>query len=167
MRSQSLTARHHLLSDAAPQSAAHAVARAPRALREKVETMSPEAVLAEYAAPPGPVRLGHWECIDAGRPVSRMGPRPLRYQATLAVGDTTSTSTATAIGPVAALTEMLHERGVAVETVSFHQVPAGQCTATFLHGTNGVRAEWAMGWAEDPTRSALGAVIACANRLLS
>ncbi|MGV0837315.1 homocitrate synthase [Mycolicibacterium thermoresistibile] len=129
--------------------------------------MSWEAFLAEYAPPSGPVRLGHWECIDAGRSVSRMGPQPCRYQATLAVGDAISTSTTSATGPVAALTEMLYERGIAVETMSFHQVPAGDRTATFIQGTDGVRAEWAMGWADDPTQSALRAVVACANRLLT
>jgi len=44
---------------------------------------------------------------------------------------------------------------------------SGGTTATFVHGTNGIRAEWAMGWSEDPTQSALRAVIACANRLLA
>lgn len=126
-----------------------------------------EALLAEYAGPMGPVRLGHWECIDAGRSVSRMGPQPCRYQATLAVGEASSTSTAAATGPVAALTEMLYERGIAVETTSFHQLPAGDHTATFIQGTDGRRAEWAMGWAQDPTQSALRAVVACANRLLT
>jgi hypothetical protein len=38
---------------------------------------------------------------------------------------------------------------------------------TPIHGTNGIRAEWAMGWSEDPKQSALRAVIACANRLLA
>jgi hypothetical protein len=31
----------------------------------------------------------------------------------------------------------------------------------------GARSRWAMGWSEDPTQSALRAVIACANRLLT
>lgn len=166
MTFRSLTAAQFPIN-AAPQATAQAVARAPRALREEAETMSWESFLAEYDSPPGPVRLGHWECIDAGRSVSRMGPQPCRYQATLAVGDTISTSTTAATGPVAALTEMLYERGIAVETMSFRQVPAGDRTATFIQGTDGVRAEWAMGYAEDPIQSALRAVIACANRLLT
>jgi len=52
-----------------------------------------------------------------------------------------------------------------VEALKFHQMRSGKTTATF-HGTNGIRAEWAMGCSEDPTQSALRAVIACANRLL-
>jgi hypothetical protein len=85
----------------------------------------------------------------------------------IAVGDHISTSTAGASGPIAALTAMLHERGVTVEIVKFHQVRSDGTTATFIRGTNGIRAEWAMGWSEDPTQSALRAVIACANRLCS
>ena len=60
---------------------------------------------------------------------------------------------------------MLHDSGVAVEMLKFHQLQSGQHTATFIHGSNGARAEWAMGWAVDATESALRAVIACANRL--
>ena len=64
------------------------------------------------------------------------------------------------------LTAMLHERGMAVEMIKFHQLPAvGGGIATFIHGSDGVRAEWAMGWARDPVQSALRAMIACANRL--
>jgi hypothetical protein len=54
-----------------------------------------------------------------------------------------------------------------LETLKFHQVCSGSHTATFIRGTNGIRAEWAMGWSEDPTESALRAAIACANRLLA
>ena len=62
---------------------------------------------------------------------------------------------------------MLHERGITVETLKFHQMRSGRGTATFICGNDGTRREWAMGWSQDPTQSALRAVIACANRLLS
>jgi len=62
---------------------------------------------------------------------------------------------------------MLHERGITVETLKFHQMRADGYTATFICGSDGIRAEWAMGWAADPTQSALRAVIACANRLVA
>jgi hypothetical protein len=62
---------------------------------------------------------------------------------------------------------MLYDRGIAVEMMAFHQVPAGEHTATFVRGSDGARCQWAMGWSEDPTQSALRAVIACANRLLT
>jgi hypothetical protein len=121
----------------------------------------------EYAPTTGPLRLGQWSCTDPERPTGRLGPQARNYQATLALGDRIGTSRAAACGPVAALTEMLHERGVAVEMIAFHQVPAGEHTATFIRGSGGGRSEWAMGWSDDPVQSALRAVIACANRLLT
>ena len=129
--------------------------------------MSFESFLAEYAPTSGPLRLGHWTCTDAERPATRLGPQARNYRATLAVGDRIGMSTAAASGPVAALTAMLYDRGIAVETIAFHQVPAGEHTATFIRGCDGTRSEWAMGWSDDPTQSALRAVIACANRLLT
>ena len=62
---------------------------------------------------------------------------------------------------------MLYEHGGAVEMTAFHQLPAGENTATFVRGSHGIRAEWAMGWSDDPVQSALHAVVACGNRLLT
>ncbi|MBS1694607.1 MAG: homocitrate synthase [Actinobacteria bacterium] len=138
----------------------------PRALREQADEMSWEGFLARYAPAAGPLRLGHWTCTDAERPASRLGPQARTFQATLAVGDRIATSTAAATGPVSALTAMLHERGIAVEMTAFHQAHTAGHTATFVRGSDGARAEWAMGWSDDATQSALRAVIACANRLL-
>jgi hypothetical protein len=135
----------------------------PRGLREDADTMSWSTFTATYAPSAGPLRLGQWHCTDADRPATRLGPRT--FQATLGVGDRIETATATANGPVAALTAMLHEHGVPVEMLRFHQLKSHNTTATFIQGTDGCRAEWAMGRSEDPTQSALSAVIACANRL--
>jgi hypothetical protein len=139
----------------------------PRALREEADMAPFEDFVNQYAPTTGPLRLGQWSCTDADRPSGRLGPQARNYQATLALGDRIATSRAAACGPVAALTEMLHQRGVALEMTAFHQVPAGQQTATFIRGMGGGRTEWAMGWSEDPVQSALRAVIACANRLLA
>jgi hypothetical protein len=135
----------------------------PRGLREDAKAMSWSTFAATYAPSAGPLRLGQWQCADSGRSATRLGPRT--FQATLAVGDRIETAVATANGPVAALTAMLHELGVSVEMLRFHQLRSGGTTATFIRGTNGCRVEWAMGCSEDPTQSALSAVIACANRL--
>jgi hypothetical protein len=135
----------------------------PRGLREDADTMSWSTFTATYAPSAGPLRLGQWHCTDTDRPATRLGPR--EFQATLALGDRIETATATANGPVAALTAMLHERGVAVEMLRFHQLQSGDTTATFIQGTDGCRSEWAMGCSEDRTQSALSAVVACANRL--
>jgi hypothetical protein len=134
----------------------------PRGLREQADAMSWETFVATYGQTVGPLRLGHWACSDTGRP----GPQARNFRAMIAVGDSMSTSTAAASGPIAALTAMLHERGIAIETVKFHQMGSTQCTATFICGSDGIRAEWAMGLSEDPTQSALRALIACANRLM-
>jgi hypothetical protein len=137
----------------------------PRSLRKEADEMSWENFNAMYAPTSGPLRLGQWTCTDAYRPSSRLGPQARNYQATLAIGDRINTASASASGPVAALTAMLHDRGIAVETIAFHQLAADGGTATFIRGSNGSRAEWAMGLDEDATQSALRAVIACANRL--
>jgi hypothetical protein len=137
----------------------------PRGLREDAKTMSWSTFTATYAPSVGPLRLGQWECIDGERPATRLGPQARTFRATLGLGDRVETATATATGPVAALTAMLYEHGIAVEMLGFHQLRSDNKTATFIRGTDGCRAEWAMGWSEDPTQSALCAVIACANRL--
>jgi hypothetical protein len=161
MTSQSATS-------AAPLSfAAKIDAPMPSGLRTEADTMSWDAFLAEYAPSSGPLRLGNWTCTDPARPATRLGPQARNYQATLAIGDRIGTSSAAASGPVAALTAMLFDRGVALEMTAFHQVPAGEHTATFVRGSDGAHCEWAVGLSDDPTQSALRAVIACANRLLS
>ncbi len=139
----------------------------PRGLREEADAMSWESFVATYHHTAGPLRLGQWACTDVERPAGRLGPQARNFSATIAVGDQLRTSTTSASGPVAALTAMLHDRGIALEMLKFHQMRSGATTATFVHATNGIRAEWAMGFSEDPTLSALRAVIACANRLLT
>ncbi|WP_235654319.1 homocitrate synthase [Mycolicibacterium houstonense] len=146
--------------------AAHFAAPLPRDLRAAGENASWDQFLDEYAQFAGPLRLGQFSCADERSP-GGLGPQARTYRATLAIGDTIATSTAAASGPVAALTAMLHERGVSVETTSFHQLPTAGRTATFLKGCDGMHTEWAIGVAADPVQSALRAVIACANRLMA
>jgi hypothetical protein len=136
----------------------------PRGIREEAFAMPWDTAVAEYGRTAGPWRLGHWECTDTQRP-GGLGPQARNYQATIALGDRIDTSRAAASGPVAALTAMLYERGIGLEILKFHQLRSGDNTATFVRGTDGTHAEWAMGWSEDSTQSALRAVIACANRL--
>jgi hypothetical protein len=139
----------------------------PRGLREQAGGMSWETFVTTYGPTCGPLRLGHWACTDGERAAGRIGPQARNFRAMIAVGDHISTSTAAASGPLAALTAMLHDRGIAVETLKFHQMRSGEHTATFIHGTDGNREAWAMGWSQDPTQSALRALIACANRLVA
>ena len=163
----------HTLSDAACRYSATAWfgerfgAALPLGLREQAAAMSWETFVATYGHTTGPLRLGHWACTDSGRTAGRLGPQARHFRAMIAVGDSINTSTAAASGPIAALTAMLHDRGVKIETLKFHQMRSGRDTATFICGTNGNRADWAMGWSDDPTQSALRALITCANRLLT
>ncbi|MEW5808932.1 MAG: homocitrate synthase [Actinomycetota bacterium] len=153
--------------DTASSFAARVTGRVPAPLRASALTRTFEEFVAEYAPSTGPVRLGQWSCAEAQRPSTRLGPQAQTYQATLALGDRIGTARATACGPVAALTAMLYERGIAVEMTAFHQRSAGSDIATFIQGANGTRVEWAMGLSPDPVQSALRAVVACANRLLA
>jgi hypothetical protein len=145
----------------------HFGAGLPRGLREQAGQMSWESFVATYGDNAGPLRLGRWACTDTERPAGRLGPQARNFQAVIAAGDHCSTSSAAASGPIAALTAMLHDRGITVEMLKFHQMRSDGHTATFVCGSDGIRAEWAMGWAEDGTQSALRAVIACANRLIA
>lgn len=164
--------------NAAPRSATRAAspvwgyftAPLPRGLRNEADALALtdwETFRSTYAPTTGPLRLGQWTCTDQECAATRLGPQPRNYQATLAIGDRISVASAAASGPVAALTEMLYSHGIRVEMTAFHQLPAGDETATFIRGSDGAHTEWAMGLAGDATQSALGAVIACANRLLA
>lgn len=139
----------------------------PRGLREEADTTSWEGFVATYGPTAGPLRLGHWECTDAGRAATRLGPQARDFRAVIALGDRIYTASAAAGGPIAALTAMLHARGITVEIVEFHQMRSATGIATFIRGSDGARAEWAMGWSDDATQSGLRAVIACANRLFT
>lgn len=139
----------------------------PRELREQADAMSWDSFVAAYSHNAGPLRLGHFACTDPERPAGRLGPQARNFRAVIALGDRISTCAAAASGPVAALTAMLHSRGIMVEALSFHQMRSQDCSATFIRGSNGHRAEWALGLADDPTQSALRAVVACANRLVA
>ncbi|HEX5144141.1 MAG TPA: homocitrate synthase [Mycobacterium sp.] len=160
-----MTSRKYPGTSTAPQFADLFTTALPRGLREQTVGMTPHDAFHIYGQSGGPLRLGNWQCTDGARSGAGLGPQARNYQATIAFDDHVTTTTATAAGPVAALTAMLHDGGVAVEMLGFHQLHSGEHTATFIYGSNGTRAEWAIGWSADATDSALRAVIACANRL--
>ena len=123
----------------------------PRDLREHAENMPWSTFAAIYSPSSGPLRLGSFECTDAYRPATRLGPQARTFKATVAIGDHIETVNVPAHGPVAALTAMLYDRGIPVEMVRFHQLQAGDHTATFIQGSDGDHLEWAMGWSQDKT----------------
>ncbi|RDH79466.1 homocitrate synthase [Mycolicibacterium moriokaense] len=150
-----------------PSAADRFIAPLPRDLRTEADAMDWHMFTTTYAPAAGPLRLGQWTCTDGECPATRLGPQARNFQATLALGDRISVASAAASGPIAALTEMLYDLGIAVEMTAFHQLSADGETATFICGSDGAHTEWAMGVDEDATQSALRAMIACANRLLS
>lgn len=125
----------------------------PRGLREEAGDMSWASFCQTYERNGGSLRLGQWSEANG------------TYQATLAIGERIESSTVDACGPMAALTAMLSERGIRMETLSFHQLRDGDQTCTFIRGTNGSGTAWAMGRARDAITSSLKAVTSCANRL--
>ncbi|WP_139804571.1 homocitrate synthase, partial [Mycobacterium avium] len=111
----------------------------PRGLRERAEAMSWDAFVATYGRSGGPLRLGPWERTDSDCAATGLGSRAGNYRAVIAVGDQIGTATAAAAGPIAALTAMLHERGINLEILNFHQMRSATATATFIRGGNGAR----------------------------
>ena len=152
----------HTTTIASPRFADFFDAPLPRGLRDLASEMSWDDVADTFGSSAGPLHLDRWERADRTH-----GRHAHTYQATLAIGERTITSSATASGPLGALTAMLHEHGIAVEMLNFHQLRAGGQTATFIRGTDGSDTEWAIGWSECPNQSALRAVVACANRLIA
>ena len=147
--------------------AARVTGRVPAPLRASADSSTYDEFVAEFAPTTGPLRLGQWACAQTDRPSTRWGPQAQTYRATRALGDRIGTAQVSACGPVAALTAMLYEWGIAVEMTAFHQRTSGADIATFIQGANGSRVEWSLGLASDPVQSALRAVVACANRLLT
>ncbi|NLG56267.1 MAG: 2-isopropylmalate synthase [Rhodococcus sp.] len=129
----------------------------PRGLREEAAEMSWRQFCDTYA-PTGRIRLGSWSA-------ERCGLGQWTYETTFGVGDSIRRATATASGPMSALTGLLYDAGCAIEILGFHQQPFGDRTATLLLCEAGGRTGWAFGLGDDTTESALHAMISAANRL--
>ena len=78
-----------------------------------------------YAPTTGPIRLGNWTASAAPQDL-------LHCRATIATGDVIRSLSATATGPISALTDMLYRLGAGVEIVSLHQYDFTGGVATFL-----------------------------------
>ncbi|QCQ92883.1 alpha-isopropylmalate synthase regulatory domain-containing protein [Rhodococcus sp. SGAir0479] len=130
----------------------------PRDLRAQAQGLSWTEFAQRFGPTGGPVRLGSWDCtgLRAGRST---------YTATLAIGDTITSASATATGPIAALTSMLYDAGFQLEILSFHQQRTSAGTATFILAEHDGERRWAMAIGEDCISSSLSAIIAGANLL--
>ncbi|BCN85963.1 2-isopropylmalate synthase [Rhodococcus hoagii] len=130
----------------------------PRDLRAQAQGLSWTEFAQRFSPTGGPVRLGSWtsEHLGAGRHT---------FTATLGLGDRISSASATATGPIAALTSMLFDAGFQLEILSFHQQRTSEGTATFILAEHDGERRWAMAIAEDCNASAREAIIAAANLL--
>ncbi|MEU5840532.1 2-isopropylmalate synthase [Rhodococcus sp. NPDC047139] len=130
----------------------------PRGLREEAAGMTWAEFESTYGAQHGPVRLGGWTAtaLGAGRSA---------FEATIAIGDTIHTASATTCGPIAAMTAMLYDLGLNIEILSFHRHEIDGMSATFLRCRSGDRTDWVMGTGATGNESSLRAMIAGINKL--
>lgn len=129
----------------------------PAGLRAECSAMTWTEFESTYAAMNGPIRLGAWTS-------AKIAPGRWNFEATFGLGERIHKATATATGPVAAMTAMLHDAGISLEILSFHQHCIGHRTATFIFTECDGRRSWAMGIAESSTESSLRAMTSAANR---
>jgi hypothetical protein len=130
----------------------------PPELRAEATGMSWSTFTETYAPAAGPIRLGAWTASPGRHDL-------LECQATIATGDSIASLTATASGAIAALSDMLYRLGSGVEIIRLHQYPHSGGVATFLLCERDERRSWSMGSGPCGEESALGALIAAANRL--
>ena len=129
----------------------------PAGLRAESAEMSWNEFESTYAAMSGPIRLGAWSS-------EKIAPGRWAYEATLGLGERIATASATATGAISAMTSMLHDAGISLEILSFHQHEIGHRTATFIFTECNGRRNWAMGIGESATESSLRAMTSAANR---
>ncbi len=129
----------------------------PAALRAASDGMSWTEFERTYS-PAASIRLGGWRVADRA-------DDQIELTATIATGDRIAPMSATACGPLSALTGMLYDVGAPVEIVALHQQSTTEGFFTFIHADRDERRIWAMGHGADATESAMQALIAAANKL--
>ena len=135
----------------------------PRDLRKHAEGMSWTNFTQQFAAASGPIRLGSWDSSTA------RGGRT-SFAASFGIGDSIHSASATAYGPIDALTSMLYDAGFHLEIISFHQqtLPSPEHrdrTATFVLAEFDGRQRWSMAIESGATESSIRAIIGAANML--
>lgn len=112
-----------------------------------------------YAPTSGPIRLSNWTTSPAPRDF-------VHCQATIDTGETIVPISATATGAIAGLSDMLYRLHLGVEIISLHQYSHAGGITTFLLCERDDARSWSMGSGASSEESALGALIAAANRLV-
>ncbi|WP_433608244.1 alpha-isopropylmalate synthase regulatory domain-containing protein [Prescottella agglutinans] len=130
----------------------------PRDMRAQAQGLSWAEFTQRFSPTGGPIRLGSWEATGQSAGCTT-------YTATLGLGDTIGSASATATGPIAALTSMLYDAGFQIEILSFHQQRTSEGTATFILAEHDGERRWAMAIGDDCISSSLNAIIAGANLL--
>lgn len=106
----------------------------------------------------GSIRLGAWS-------VAPQAADMVECRATIACDDRIMSASATASGPVGAMTSILHDIGAPVQIVQFHQRRTDGHITTILLCENGNRQCWAYGDGTTSDEASLNALVAGANRL--
>ncbi len=132
----------------------------PRQLRHEAAGLTWQQFCDRYLATTGPIRL---RSLDRGPTGHGRAAAP--FEAKLAFGNEIVTATTEATGPLSALTAILYGRGVAIETLSFHQRETDEGIATFMLCERDGRRCWSAGIADSAIESQSRALIAAANRL--
>lgn len=130
----------------------------PPALRAEAADMDWSTFTDTYAPTSGPIRLGTWN-------TSRAPHDLVHCQATIDTGATVAPISATATGAIAGLSDMLYQLHLGVEIIGLHQYSHAGGSTTFLLCERDGRRSWSMGSGAGGEESALGALIAAANRL--
>ncbi|NDZ97631.1 hypothetical protein G3I13_21405 [Streptomyces sp. SID6673] len=109
-------------------------------------------------APTGAIRLGSLR-IETGR------DDMVTCHATIAFADRIMSLQASAVGPIGAMTSMLHDIGAPIQIVSLHQREVSGTVTTFLLCESDDRQCWAYGDGNTGDEANVNALIAGANRL--
>ncbi|NDK89175.1 hypothetical protein GYA93_06200 [Gordonia desulfuricans] len=107
----------------------------------------------------GAIRLGSWS----------LNPAPadmIECRATIAYADRIMSMSATATGPVGAMTSILHEMGAPVQVVSVHQRQTDDGITAFMLCEHNHRQCWVYGDGATADEANVNALVAGANRLL-
>lgn len=130
----------------------------PRGLRAEAAKLTMTGFWNTYSPSSGPIALGSWSASD---PIAGLR----RYDFSVDIRGNRLMTTARAHGPVAALTESLHQHGLPLEIGEFHHRTTEVGWAAYITCRHLDSTVWAAGVGRDGTEATLRAMIAGANRL--
>ncbi|MBT0567047.1 hypothetical protein [Williamsia sp. CHRR-6] len=148
-----------LLESAPPRAAAgDCPISLPRDLRRDAQRMGWAAFTAHYGDT-RTLRLGSWDAS-----VARSDH--FDYRATIGLGARIVSMQASALGPLAAATAMLHDLGASTEIIRVFQTRLDGQTVALVEAERDRRRHWGMGIDADPHRAGVAALVAATDKLL-